>query len=61
MAEKNRCTCRSAAHGHRPGKCVSASTQSDGFCDFCRNKAAADAAKDPAKTIDPLNQPRTAR
>jgi hypothetical protein len=56
-----RCTCQSATHGHRPGKCVSLGTQSDGLCTFCHNKAVAEAAKDPAKMIDPLNQPRSAR
>jgi len=60
-AKPVRCTCQSATHGHRPGKCVSLGTQSDGLCTFCHNKAAADAAKDPTKMIDPLNQPRSAR
>src|SRR5262245_2369335 len=60
-AQPVRCACQSATHGHRPGKCVSLGTQSDGLCTFCHNKAAADAAKDPAKMIDPLNQPRSAR
>jgi hypothetical protein len=59
--EKRRCACGSATHGHRPGKCVSTASKSDGLCDFCRNRAAAEAAKDPARTIDPLNQPRSAR
>jgi hypothetical protein len=31
------------------------------MCKFCHRKAAADAAVDAAKTIDPLNQPRSAR
>jgi hypothetical protein len=61
MADKLRCTCQSNTHGHRPGKCVSAPTESDGLCKFCHTKAAAEAAKDPAKAIDPLNQPRSAR
>jgi hypothetical protein len=59
--EKVRCTCQSATHGHRPGKCVSMTTESDRLCKFCHNMAAADAAKDPAKVIDPMNQPRSAR
>jgi hypothetical protein len=56
-----RCTCPSGTHGHRPGKCVSLGTESNGLCKFCHSKAVADAAKDPAKMIDPLNQPRSAR
>jgi len=59
--KKTRCTCPSATHGHRPGKCVSMATESDGMCKFCHTKAAADAAIDRGKTIDPLNQPRSAR
>jgi hypothetical protein len=61
MADKLRCTCQSNTHGHRPGKCVSTPTESDGMCKFCHTKAAAEAAKDPSKAIDPLNQPRSAR
>jgi hypothetical protein len=60
-AQPVRCTCQSSTHGHRPGKCVSMGTESDGLCTFCHNKAVADAAKDPAKMIDPLNQRRSAR
>jgi hypothetical protein len=58
---KVRCNCQSSTHGHRPGKCVSMASEDDGFCKFCHNKAVQEAAKDPAKAIDPLNQPRSAR
>jgi hypothetical protein len=61
MGETIRCVCQSTTHGHRPGKCVSAPTEGDGMCKFCHTKALADAAKDPAKAIDPLNQPRSVR
>jgi hypothetical protein len=61
MASKPRCTCQSSTHGHRPGRCVSEPTEPDGLCKFCHSKAVQEAARDPAKTIDPLNQPRSAR
>jgi hypothetical protein len=61
MGETIRCVCQSTTHGHRPGKCVSAPTETDGMCKYCHTKALADAAKDSAKAIDPLNQPRSVR
>jgi hypothetical protein len=60
-AKQVRCACQSASHGHRPGKCVSIATEPDGKCKFCHSKTTAEAAVDPTRKIDPLNQPRSAR
>jgi hypothetical protein len=60
-AKPVRCACQSASHGHRPGKCVSMASERDGKCKFCHSKTASEAAVDPTRTIDPLNQPRSAR
>jgi hypothetical protein len=34
------CQCRSGTHGHEPGKCKSAATESDKMCKSCHDKAA---------------------